>query len=41
MTNFSFFKTVGLKICENLLGSWPFFQVKAYLVFGLFFQKFI
>ena len=26
---------------RNLLSSWPFFQVYVYLVFGLFFQKFI
>ena len=38
---FGLFKTVGLKICVNLLSSWPFFQVKAYLVFGFFPQKFI
>ena len=25
MTNLAFFKTVGLKICENLFSSWPFF----------------
>ena len=31
----------GLQIFENLLSSWPFFQVQAYLVFGLFPKKFI
>ena len=27
MTNLPFFKTVGLKICDYLFSSWPFFQV--------------
>ena len=38
---FGLFLTVGLEIVKNLLSSWPFFQVVAYLVFDLFLPKFI
>ena len=33
---FGLFLMFGLGIFENLLSSWPFFQVYAYLEFGLF-----
>ena len=36
MRKLAFLKTVGLKICENLLSSCPFLQVFFYLVFGIF-----